>query len=52
MPAESRYRIKAEHLRILRERDELPTIAELGGKYPDFTGGLTSEEYVRRMRDG
>ena len=45
-------RIKAEHLRILRERDELPTIAELGGKYPDFTGGLTSEEYVRRMRDG
>ena len=45
-------RIKAEHLRILRERDELPTSAELGGKYPDFTGGLTSEEYVRRMRDG
>ena len=45
-------RIKVEHLRILRERDELPTIAELGGKYPDFTGGLTSEEYVRRMRDG
>lgn len=45
-------RIKAEHLRILREREELPTIAELGGKYPDFTGGLTSEEYVRSLRDG
>ncbi len=45
-------RIKAKRLRILRERKELPTIAELGGKYPDFTGGLTSEEYVRRMRDG
>ena len=45
-------RIKAERIRILRERQELPTIAELGGKYPDFTGGLTSEEYVRRMRDG
>lgn len=45
-------RIKAERLRILRERKDLPTIAELGGKYPDFTGGLTSEEYVRRMRDG
>lgn len=44
-------RIKAERLRILRERKDLPTIAELGGKYPDFTGGLRSEEYVRRMRD-
>ena len=45
-------RIKAERLRILREREELPTIAELGGKYPDFTGGLTTEEYVRSLRDG
>ncbi len=45
-------RIKAERLRILREREELPTIAELGGKYPDFTGGLTTEEYIRSLRDG
>ena len=45
-------RIKAKELRIFRKEKDLPTIAELGGKYPDFTGGLRSEEYVRRMRDG
>ena len=45
-------RVKAKQLYIFREEKDLPTIAELGGKYPDFTGGLRSEEYVRRMRDG
>lgn len=29
----------------------LPTIEEIGGSDPDFTGGLESSEYVRRMRD-
>lgn len=33
------------------EAKRLPTIEEIGGSDPDFTGGLSSEEYVRRMRD-
>ena len=45
-------RIKAERLCILRAREELPTVAALGGKYPDFTGGLTTEEYIKSLRDG
>ena len=33
--------------------EALPTIEELAGSDPNFTGGgLSSEEYVRRMRGG
>ncbi len=44
-------RISAETLRILSEAPALPSIASLGGKYPDLTGDLTTEEYVRSLRD-
>ena len=30
--------------------NELPTIAELKGSIPDLTGGLTTEEYLRKIR--
>ncbi|HEV2237559.1 MAG TPA: hypothetical protein VGR57_12925 [Ktedonobacterales bacterium] len=30
----------------------LPTMEEIGGSIPDFTGGVDSVTYVRRMRDG
>ena len=31
--------------------DNLPSVADVSGIAPDFTGGLSSEEYVRRLRD-
>ena len=30
--------------------DRRPTIAELKGSIPDLTGGLTTEEYMRKIR--
>lgn len=30
--------------------NDLPTIAELKGSIPDLTGGLTTEEYLRKIR--
>ena len=29
---------------------DFPTVAELAGSDPDFTGGLEASEYVRRLR--
>ena len=45
-------RVEAEGIRSLRSRDELPTLDDIGGIDPDFTGELTSEEFLRRMRNG
>jgi len=28
-----------------------PAISELGGKFPDFTGDMSTEEYLRYMRN-
>ena len=39
-------------IRLLKEEHELPTIRELHGIDPDFTGGLDSVEYLREMRLG
>ena len=44
-------RVSAETLRILSETPALPSISSLGGKYPDLTGDLTTEEYVRSLRE-
>lgn len=30
----------------------LPSIEQIGGMDPDFTGGLSTEEYIRCMRGG
>ena len=44
-------RVSAETLRILSETPALPSISSLGGQYPDLTGDLTTEEYVRSLRE-
>jgi len=35
-----------------KRRRRLPTIEEIGGSDPDFTGDVDSVTYIRRMRDG
>jgi hypothetical protein len=44
-------RISVEKLRTLREGSKLPSIASLGGRYPDITGDLTTEDYIRSLRE-
>jgi len=39
-------------IRLLKEEHELPTIKDIYGIDPDFTGGLDSVEYLRRLRLG
>jgi hypothetical protein len=41
--------IHVENLKVLRESSELPQPRDIGPI--DITGGLSSEEYIRRMRD-
>lgn len=43
-------RIEVHRMRRLRERHELPTTASLTGADPDFTGGLSTEEFLRSIR--
>jgi hypothetical protein len=42
--------IEATSVRFLRERGELPTIEDILDE--DFTGGLRSEDYLERLRNG
>lgn len=42
--------IEVEKIRFLRDRSELPGVQDILD--PDFTGGLKSEEYLERLRDG
>lgn len=42
--------IEALEIKFLRDRAELPDIEDILD--PDFTGGLRSEEYLARLRDG
>jgi hypothetical protein len=37
---------------LIEGTGRLPTVAELTGSDPDFTGGLTTEEYIRSIRRG
>jgi len=43
--------IRVESIQLLRSDSELPSIADLQGIDPDFTGGIDAAEYVRLMRD-
>lgn len=43
--------VRAERIEQLRTRDELPSISDLRGIDPDFTGGMDAAEYIRTMRD-
>jgi hypothetical protein len=45
-------RIDVERVRRLRRESELPTIESLSGSDPDFTGDLTTAEYIRGIRRG
>jgi len=43
--------VEAEHIRAFRAPDQLPKTRNLHGIDPNFTGGLSSDEYVRALRD-
>lgn len=45
-------RVALQFLHHLPSSAELPSIETIAGSDPNFTGGLDSVEYVRRMRDG
>jgi hypothetical protein len=42
--------VEAIKIRFLRDRSDLPDIDDIAD--PDFTGGLRSEDYLARLRDG
>ncbi len=42
--------VDATMVRFLRDRSDFPDVADILD--PDFTGGLSSEEYLERIRDG
>lgn len=44
-------RVKLNHLEVLPDAEELPTVTEMHGAVPDLTGGQDSVEYVRQLRD-
>jgi hypothetical protein len=43
-------RVEAEEIKVLRRKEELPSIAALSGIDPHFTGELSTEEYIRSLR--
>lgn len=45
-------KVDRPELRILPDGADLPSVKDLIGLVPDITGGLSSEEHVRRLRDG
>ena len=44
--------IVVEELEVIPREDELPTIDEFVGSDPNYTGDITTEEYIRSMRSG
>jgi len=44
-------RVQLENIRPVRDRAELPTIEELGGSDPGFTGELSTEDYIKLIRN-
>ena len=44
-------RVNVRNLRVLRDERELPSLDELMGSLPDLTGDLSTEEYIRMIRD-
>lgn len=43
--------ILAEDIKVFPEENQLPSIDEIAGLTPGITGGLSAEEYIRRLRD-
>ena len=46
------HEIEVEEMEILEPDDELPGLSDLRGIAPDATGDLSSEDFIRRQRDG
>lgn len=44
--------VKLERLEIIPREDDLPTIDQFVGSDPDFTGDMTTEEFIRSIRNG
>lgn len=44
--------IAVDHLRVLKEEKELPTIEDILGIAPDITGDLSTEDYIKGLRNG
>lgn len=42
-------RMDVEDIRILRDRDKLPSIESIAGIDPDFTGALSTKDYLRSL---
>ena len=42
--------VDAESIRIIRGKEELPSIESMGGSDPHFTGDLSTEEFMRSVR--
>ena len=45
------YEVDVTHIEIYPEENELPTLFDLQGIAPDATGDVSSEDFVRRIRD-
>jgi hypothetical protein len=45
-------KVAVSDFELVEGTGRLPTVAELTGSDPDFTGGLSTEEYVRSIRRG
>ncbi len=45
-------RVDLEDMRLLRKKEELPSTAEISGSDRDFTGGMSTDEFIRSMRGG
>ena len=43
--------VDVHHFRPLKEENDLPSVADMLGMAPDITGNLTTEEYIRQLRD-
>lgn len=43
--------VKLEELKVIPMEDELPSIDEFIGSDPDFTGDMSTGEYIRSIRD-
>ncbi len=44
-------RVNTKRLRALPVENEVPSLDELMGSIPDLTGDLSTEEFVRMLRD-
>ncbi|MPZ89905.1 MAG: hypothetical protein GEU81_18025 [Nitriliruptorales bacterium] len=44
-------RMRMRELEVLPTAEELPTVAQMYGSDPGFTGGLSTAEYISRLRD-